>query len=109
MKRFPPAVRIRKKQPHQLLSLGGAASFFKPDDSDVVFYSAQGEGYSVSDHLVWLHGMLQHHSKPLKRMRDNGADIIVEIHSDSRDLVIDSNALLLPHKLGIPMEIKFQK
>ncbi len=108
MKRTPPAVRIRNADSSFVSRLGEAAGFFRKEENDAVFYSALGDGNSVSAHLVWLHGMLQHHARSLKRVREEGADILVEIYSEARDLAIEPNAILLPHKLGIPIEIRFR-
>jgi hypothetical protein len=109
MKRIPPAIRIRNIKPEFASRLGEIAAFFKEEKEDLVFYSALGDGHSISDHLVWLHGMLQHNSKILRKIREEGADIFVDIHSDTRNIVILPNAIQLPHKLCIPTEIRLKK
>lgn len=109
MKRIPSAIRIRKAAPFVLSRLGRIASFFKKEDDDLVFYSALGDGNSVSDHLVWIHGMIKHDAKILRKLREEGVDLFVDIRGDSRELTLEPNAIELPHKLGIPTEITLKK
>jgi hypothetical protein len=108
MKRIPPAVVFRNPPRAVLSRLGEAAAFFREEDGDFVFRSALGDGHSVSEHLVWLHGMLQHHGKILRTLREEGAGLCVCVKADEQKLTLDPNALLLAHKLGIPMEISFR-
>jgi hypothetical protein len=108
MKRVPPAVVFRDSPKSVLSRLGEAAAFFREEDSDLVFRSALGDGHSVSEHLVWLHGILQHHGKVLRALREEGADLFVRVKADGRELTLEPDALLLAHKLGIPTEISFR-
>ena len=109
MKRIPPAVLFRKPSKAVLSGLGEIAGFFREEEGDFVFRSALGDGHSVSEHLVWLHGILQHHGKLLRTLREEGLDLIVSIKADARYLTLEPNALLLAHKLGIPTEITLLK
>jgi hypothetical protein len=108
MKRVPPAVVFRKPPKAALSRLGDIAAFFREEDGDFVFRSGLGDGHSVSAHLVWLNGMLQHHGKVLRTLREEGLDLIVRVKADGRELVLEPNALLLAHKLGIPTEVSFR-
>jgi hypothetical protein len=107
MKRVPPSIVFRKPPRATLSRLGEAAAFFLEEDGDLVFRSSLGDGHSASEHLVWLHGMLQYHAKILRTLRDEGVDIIVTVRAEGRDVTLEPNALLLAHKLGTPIEIRF--
>jgi len=109
MKRIPSAIRIRNAAPSVISRLGHIAPFFKKEEDDLVFYSALGDGYSVSEQLVWIHGVIQHDSKILRKLRAEGIDLFVDIRADSRELILQPNAIELPHKLGIPTEITLRK
>jgi len=109
MKRIPPAVVFRNTPPARLARLGEAARFFREEEGELVFRSALGDGHSLSEHLVWLHGLLQHHGKVLRTLREEGIDLSVRVTADSQHLTLEPNALLLAHKLGIPIEISLRK
>jgi hypothetical protein len=109
VKRISPAILFRKPPKGSLSRLGEIADFFREEEGDFVFRSALGDGHSVSEHLVWLHGMLQQRAKLLRTLREEGLDLIVSVKADGRELTLESDALLLAHKLGIPTEITLRK
>ena len=101
----PVEVRVRNGTPAIVAGLKQAAGCFRKEGRDFVFRSALGDGHSISEHMVWLHGMLQHDYKDFRRSLPNGAEIVVRIYSESRDVSISTQALLLAHKLQLPIEI----
>ena len=101
----PVEVRIRKAPPAILSELGQPAGLFRLEGQDYVFRTGLGEGHSISEHLVWLQGMLQGDYKGFRRALANGADIVLCLYSESREIALSPQAILLAHKLQAPIEI----
>jgi len=105
----PITVRIRDAKKKGISLFGPVADFFTEEKEDFVFRSALGAGHSITEHLKWLHGMLQHDSGLFKKAQQDGYDIVLQIHSEVKEFTVQPEALLLPHKLHLPVEIVFRK
>ena len=64
---------------------------------------------SVSEHLKWLHGMLQFERKRLRQLQEVGVDMVCRIQVSARTLTIEPAALLLMHQCHLRTEIQFYK
>jgi hypothetical protein len=80
---------------------------FVPDGEDFVFQSRLQPDVSVSEHLKWLHGMLQFERKKLRKLQEDGVDMVCCIRLRERSLTIEPEALLLMHQLHLRTEISF--
>src|SRR6478609_7201183 len=107
MRLAPVEVRIGNATPEILLQLGQDAGLFKPDGKDFVFRSARGAGHTISEHMVWLHGMLKFDRKKIRQAEDAGAEIVVRICLESNEVTLSPQAVLLAHSLQVPIEIFF--
>ena len=78
------------------------------DRQDFVFQSRLDLGAELSDHLKWLHGILQFERKWLRQLQEAGVEIVCRIRVRARELVIEPEALLLMHQLHLRTEIEFR-
>jgi hypothetical protein len=79
--------------------------WFVPDGGDLVFRSQLRDCGDVNLHLHWLHGMLQHERKLIRRMHDEGTNLVVRIYCDRLPIKLAPESLLLAHKMHLPTEI----
>jgi hypothetical protein len=103
----PVEIRVLDTTPAEISQLGQPAGFFKPEGSDFVFRSALGEGHGISEHMVWLHGMLQFDHKRFRQALADGRHMVVRVYLESREVALSPQAILLAHKLQLPIEIVF--
>ena len=80
---------------------------FVADGADFVFQSRVGQDVSVSEHLKWLHGMLQFQRKQLRTLQEDGVDMVCRIRVRARTVSIEPEALLLMHQCHLRTEISF--
>jgi hypothetical protein len=90
-----------------LTRFGQQAGFFPQDGRDFVFRSALGAGHTVSEHMVWLHGILQFERKKIRQAQEAGVEIVILVHLESREVTLSPQAILLAHSLQLPIEICF--
>jgi hypothetical protein len=62
---------------------------------------------SVSEHLKWLHSMLQFQRKHLRKLQEDGVVMICRIRVRARTVTIEPEALLLMHQCHLQTEISF--
>jgi hypothetical protein len=86
---------------------GEQRTWFVPDGEDLVFRSRLPDGASVSEHLKWLHGMLQFQRKHLRQLQEDGVNMVCRIGVRGRSLLIEPEALLLMHHCHLRTEISF--
>ena len=103
----PVEVRIRNATPAMLGRFGQQAGFFRSEGRDFVFRSALGAGHTISEHMIWLHGMLQFERKKIRQAQEAGAEIVIRIYLESREVALSPQAILLAHLLQLPTEISF--
>lgn len=84
-------------------------SFFRAEGEDLVFRSALVGECSVSEHLKWLHAMLQHESKRFRQLAASGASVVVCVRIHESKLRLPPEALLLMHRFQIPIELQLSK
>ena len=98
LRRSPVTLRVRGGTKLDRARFGRAEDFFREVDcEDLVFRSMLGPNHAVSEHLKWMLGIVQHGAGEFKRMRQEGVDVVLQIHS------------VLPHKLQLPLEVYFRK
>lgn len=102
-------VEVRIVNPGERASTisGPLHMWFVPDGQDFVFTSKLPEDSSVSEHLKWLHGMLQFQRKRLRQLQENGVATVCRIRIRARSLEIEPEALLLMHQCHLRTEISF--
>lgn len=86
---------------------GAMHSGFVSEGQDFVFTSKLPEGFSVSEHQKWLHGVLQLERKRLRQLQENGVAVVCRIRVRARSLDIEPEALLLKHQCHLGTEISF--
>ena len=84
-------------------------TFFLVEGNDLVFRSWLAPDESVSNHLKWLHGMIQHEGAFFRKIGAAGIEVVIGIRSSTRPLCLAPEALLLAHKLHLTTEIRFGK
>ena len=82
-------------------------TWFVADGEDFVFPSRLDPTASVSEHLKWLHGMLQFERKRLRQLQEDGVDMVCSIRVRGRTLSVEPEALLLMHQCRLRTEISF--
>jgi hypothetical protein len=92
-----------------MFTAGAMRHLVLEEKEDLVFRSSLGPGHTITEHLKWMLGMVQHDSAEFKRARQEGCDIVLQITSESADFSIEPEALLLPHKLYLPVDITFRR
>lgn len=80
---------------------------FVADGEDFVFRLRLQPDVSVSEHLKWLHGMLHFERKRLRKLQEDGVDMVCRIRVRERSLIIEPEALLLMHQLHLRTEISY--
>jgi hypothetical protein len=105
----PVTIRFRGGKKLGCSRLGDSGALFSEEKDDLVFRSSLGQGHTLTKHLKWMLGMVQHDSAEFKRARQEGLDIVLQIKSESADFCLEPEALLLPHKLHLPVEVSFRK
>src|SRR5690349_3256039 len=98
----PVEVRIRGASPEVLARFGQQAGWFQPDGREFVFRSALGAGHTISEHMVWLHGLLQFERKKIRQAQEAGVEIVIRVHLESREVTLSPQAILLAHSLQLP-------
>ena len=86
---------------------GSLHTWFAPQGEDFVFTSKLAEDSSVSEHLKWLHGILEFERKRLRQLQEKGVATVCRIRVRSRSLDIEPEALLLMHQCHLRTEISF--
>jgi hypothetical protein len=84
-----------------------ATAGFTPDGEDFVFQSRLEPTDSVSEHLKWLHGIFQFERRRLRKLQEDGVDMVCRIRVRGRTVSIEPEALLLMHKCHLRTEISF--
>ena len=97
-----PGERTSSIQTH----FGG--SWFVPDKDDLVFRSPLAVELCVSEHLKWLHSMLEHHRKFIRQLEASGLSVVCRVQVRERTVTLEPEALLLAHQLHLPTEIVFR-
>lgn len=105
IRKSPVTLRVRGGKKVGSSQFGQAGAFFREEKEDLVFRSSLGAGHSIADHLKWMLGMVQHDAAHFKQAQQSGCDIVLQIQSEAADFSLPPEALLLPHKLHLPMEI----
>ena len=82
-------------------------TWFKADGDDFVCDSRLDPTASVSDHLKWLHGVFQFERKKLRKLQEDGVEMVCRIRLKTRTLSIEPEALLLIHQCHLRTEISF--
>jgi hypothetical protein len=100
-------VRVIKPGMQASSFTGSGQTWFTPDGEDFVFASRLEPTASVSEHLKWLHGMLQFERKRLRQLQEDGVDMFCSIRVRARTLSIEPEALLLMHQCHLRTEISF--
>lgn len=77
------------------------------DGEDFVFNSRLAPDVSVSEHLKWLHSILQFERKWLRKLQEDGVDMVCRIRVRGRTVTIEPEALLLMHQCHLRTEISF--
>jgi hypothetical protein len=79
---------------------------FVADGADFVFRSPLPDSNDADEQLKWFHGTFQHHRKLLRRLQDQGLNLVVRVRSDRRlPLILSPESLLLAHQLHVPVEL----
>lgn len=86
---------------------GALHTWFVAEGQDFVFTSKLPEESSVSEHLKWLHGMLEFERKRLRQLQENGVATVCRVRVRGRSLEIEPEALLLMHQCHLRTEISF--
>jgi hypothetical protein len=84
-----------------------AKTLFVSDGDDFVCRSRLDPALDVSEHLRWLHMVLQHERKRLRQLLADGVDVFCRIRVRGRTLTIKPDALLLMHQCQLRVEIAF--
>jgi hypothetical protein len=100
-------VRVIKPGARASSFTGAEQTWFAPDGEDFVFPSRLKPTASVSEHLKWLHGMLEFERKRLRQLQENGVDMVCSVRVRARTLSIEPEALLLMHQCHLRTEISF--
>ena len=82
--------------------------WFVADRQDFVFQSRLDLGAKPSEHLKWLHMILEHERKWLRQLQEAGVEMVCRIRVRARELAIEPEALLLMHQLHLRTEIEFR-
>lgn len=98
----------------RIVKPGPRASVFTPvgfvhDGEDLVFRSRLEPDVSVSDHLKWMHGVLQWERKRWRKLQEEGVKMVCQIRAKERTVTIEPEALLLMHQLHLQMEISLNR
>jgi hypothetical protein len=80
-------------------------TWFKSEGDDLVFRSALPDTVDVNEHLKWFDGLLQFDRKILRRIDEQGANMVIRILTDSPSFKLSPEAVLLAHRLHLPIEI----
>ena len=101
-------VRILNPGERKQSVLSHFETWFVPDGTDLVFRSQLSPDHSISEHLIWLHGMLQFHRKFLRQLEAAGVCTVVRIGVRGRAFTIEPQAVFLAHQLHLKTEIEFR-
>lgn len=106
----PVEIRVRKPNADGIARIQKRfPAFFVRDEEDFVFRSALEPSEPVSDHLKWLHCMLQFEGRVFRQLEAAGMGGTVIIRAPAHQLQIEPEALLLAHKLHLKMEVRFSQ
>jgi hypothetical protein len=84
-------------------------TFVQTEGEDMVIRSWLEPQCSVTEHLNWLFSTAQRERKALLQLEAAGEPAVLIIRSHTRPLMIQPEALLLPHKLHLVTEIHLSK
>lgn len=107
-RRSPITLRIRGGRKIGASKFGNAAHFLREEGDDLVFRSFLGTGHPITEHMKWMFGTIQHDAAEFKRAQQEGVETVLQIHSEAADFSLPPEALLLPHKLHLTLEIKLR-
>ena len=80
-------------------------TWFVQEGEDFVFRSRLEGSVEVSDHLKWFQGMLRHERKLIRRLQDQGLNLVVRIYCKRLPVVIEPEGLLVAHQLRLRVEV----
>jgi hypothetical protein len=100
-------VRIISPGPRASSFTAEGQTWFVADGADLVFQSRLEQDVPVSDHLKWLHGMLEFQRKQMRTLQEDGVDMVCRIRVRGRTVSIEPEALLLMHQCHLRTEISF--
>jgi len=99
-------VRATNPTPATAKLLGRFGAWFVPAGDDLVFRSQLRDCGDVNQHLQWLHGMLQHERKLIRRLDAEGAGLSVRIYCDRLPITLAPESLLIAHQMHLPIEVR---
>src|SRR5438876_260922 len=80
------------------------ATWFTIQKADLVFSSALRDTGDANAHLKWLLGMLEHERKLIRRLQDQGLQMIARVYCNQLPVLIEPESFYLAHKLHVPIE-----
>ena len=84
-------------------------TFVQREGEDMVIHTAISPDDSAEKHINWLWGTVQYERKAFRQLEAAGEPAVLIIRSHTRPFVLQPEALLLAHKLHLPIEIHIAK
>lgn len=93
--------------PHAEALIGKSKAEFTPRGDDYVLASGLEPTASVTDHLRWLHSLLDGDRKLLRKLQAEGVLIACRIRVRDRSFFLEPEALLLMHRFHLRTVVSF--